>query len=117
MEFQSHIVVTSQSMNKNLWLPPLLALFTNKKMPNLIETTLLTAFQLLSSATWVTATSTRCSSSSRTTPKSTSSARKSTEGWDSGLCLWGEPVLESTASEQVKIHLHVRFWSAFSTGR
>jgi hypothetical protein len=30
MEFQPHIVVTSQSMNKNLRLPHPLALFTNK---------------------------------------------------------------------------------------
>jgi len=30
MEFQSHIVETSQSMNKKLGLPPPLALFTNK---------------------------------------------------------------------------------------
>jgi hypothetical protein len=41
MEFQSHIVMTSQSMNKNLGLlTPPLALFTNNSMPNLIKTTL-----------------------------------------------------------------------------
>jgi hypothetical protein len=39
-KFHSHIVVMSQSINKKLGLLPPLALFTNKKMPNLIETTL-----------------------------------------------------------------------------
>ncbi len=36
MEFYSHIVVTSQSMNKKMGAPPPLVLFTNKLMPNLI---------------------------------------------------------------------------------
>ncbi len=37
MEFQSHIVVTSQSMNKKIGTPAPSALFTNKQMPNLIK--------------------------------------------------------------------------------
>jgi hypothetical protein len=42
--FHSHIVVRSQSINKNLGLPPPLALFTNTQMPNLIKTTLTLAY-------------------------------------------------------------------------